>query len=509
MKGQDIVFDTKQTVRQKLQSRILTSNMLSATNEEVCSIINEQLEKNIALESDGSIGSLEDQSTNEQDAEPTDESVLDMPEGGSDSQNEYETPSDGEKIDSVMPSDDGDTSDSDVVGVKVTNEDEYCRLSNEVTFSESLKRQVADLDLDAEEDFLANYLIDSLDENGYLTTPLAQIADDLEFSEGHPTTVEDLEAVVVEVLQQELEPAGVFARNLQECVKLQIERMKGRYASYAYIIADKYFDLLADHRTDLIEKVLGLTNHQDLVNVMRIFKHVNPRPGGSVQGESKSEQTVIPDFVVRDVDGHFLVSIYDRVTPSVYVSQTAKEELSKLEAIKHRTEDVKKGIDMYRSSISSAESFVGALARRRETMLLVMRAIVAMQNPFFKTGEKELLRPMRLKTIAEKTELDISTISRVCSNRWVDTDYGYFKLNDLFTKEVSGGTDDSEGVSVEVLKQAITDIIEKEDKKKPLSDEAILAELKKRGLDGVSRRTVSKYRTTMGIPTQRERKTFI
>lgn len=497
--------EIKQGQRQSPQ-QYLISTMVQSTTDELVQLINRETEKNVALEVDDPREVSLDAPASS-DNEDNDDMEANVQE------NEETKPT--TEIDTVSYFDNDDNSGSDRMGIRNADEEEDNtpgrNTATEDSFRDDLKRQIGELDIDDEEKYLACYIIDSLENDGYLRRPLIELVDDLEFNQHHTTTEEDLEAVLVEIVQEELEPSGIGARDLRECMLLQIQEKTGPLARIAYSIVDLSFNDVANNRWDRIEQAFGITNHQVIVDVRRLIRHLNPKPGdmGPVTAKSSSArvQQVMPEFTIRVEDGHLVVSLNDGQVPKVRISAESQQDLERYqeqaqekEAAGNKTAsaEMREGARFMREAIQNANLFIDALTQRRNTLMEVMQTIVEMQRGYFLTGQDEALKPMTLEDVANRCSFDISTISRVTNNKFVDTEFGIIPIRQLFTNEVAGS---NQTAVMNVLKQ----IIDTEDKTHPLNDDGLCAELERQGYP-IARRTVSKYREILGFPVARLRK---
>lgn len=487
----------------------LISTMIQSTTDELLQLINQEVEKNVALEAvDPREVSLDAPA-----AEPGGEEDS-FGDDGNTEPSATELPAPASDTDSVSYFEYDDDSPSDQIGTRRADADDFTPGQNTATedsFREDLKHQVDELDITAEEAYLAHYIIDSLDENGYMSRPLAELVDDLEFTQRHLTTEEDLEAVLVEIVQAELEPSGIGARNLQECMLLQLQEQKGPVARLAYLIVQEAFQSIADNRWDRIEQAFGITNHQVLVDIRRKIHHLNPKPGDmqhvAVKSTAARIQQVIPDFTVLNEDGQLVVYLKDEHIPVVRVSDDSTRELElikgqveeKLKSGNKASADEKQeGVRYLRDAIQDARTFIDALNQRRRTLVEVMQVIVNMQRAYFITGQTETLVPMKLQDVADRCQYDISTISRVSNSKYVQTEFGVFPIKDLFQSAI----DDT---NQRAMLEALEAIIQAEDKLNPLTDDALVTVMKQQGYT-LARRTVAKYRDMLGYPTARLRK---
>lgn len=392
--------------------------------------------------------------------------------------------------------------------------DIFSATASDITFREDLKQQINELDIEPEERYLAHYLIDCLEDDGYLRRPLSELVDDLEFNQHHVTTEEELEAVLVEVVQEELDPAGIGARDLRECLLLQLQARKASPATLlAYEIVDKLFDDLVAKHYDTIQEAFGITRHQALVEAIRVIRHLNPKPGNMEPVTEKSnlesrQQQVRPDFIIRNEEGHFVVTLNDSQMPQVRISadeQRLCDELQqRVDGADPKTanaqvlQDTQDGLKLLREKIQDAHDFIHSLEQRRVTLLSVIEVLVRRQRAFFLTGQIETLQPMTLQDVADDCQYDISTISRVTSSKYADTEFGILALRDLFTNAVGDS-------SQAAVKEALRAIIEGEDKQNPYVDDRLVTLLSDQGFK-IARRTVVKYREMMGYPSARERR---
>lgn len=501
-----------QRLRQSPQ-QYLISTMIESTADELVQLINRETEKNVALESDDPREvSLDDPIAPTSEESPSDAGQKDDPGTVLDEGDELQNQA--KEADQPTFDNDDDTP-SDRGGVPSSDDNDYdpgASAVTEDTFRDDLKHQIEVLDISREETYLAEYIIDSLEDDGYLRRPLIELVDDLEFSQHHTTTEEDLEAVLVEIVQQELEPSGIGARDLRECMLLQLEAKKATPATrLAYEVVRQAFDDLAANRWDRIEEGFGIQNHSLLVDARRVIRHLNPKPGNMEPATPKSSahrvQQVRPDFIVRNEDGQLVVWLNDGQVPQVRISNEKEQLLdkyqrkaeAKLQAGKRaEADEAREGARFLREAIQSGNLFIDALQQRRNTLLSVMQTIVQLQRAYFTTGLIETLQPMTLDDVASRCQYDVSTISRVSNSKYIDTEFGIIAVKDLFTNEVAGS---NQAAVIEALRK----IIEGEDKQHPFTDDALAAELAKVDYK-IARRTVMKYREILGFPVARLRK---
>src|SRR5690554_511835 len=375
-------------------------------------------------------------------------------------------------------------------------------LSSGKTFQELMLSQLNMQKLTEQEVLIATYLIGSLDDAGYLERDLESIVDDLAFSQNLMTTEADLEEILKYV--QELDPPGVGARDLQECLILQMERKQdGDISRYTALkVLEDYFDeFTKKHYKKIIQRME--ISEADLKDAIHQIIRLNPKPGGSLKGSSKSLQQVVPDFQVIEEDGKLSLTLNGRNAPDLRVSKGYKNMLKNYsEGAKLKKSD-KEALTFVKSKLDAAKWFIDAIQQRQNTLFSTMTAIMNYQKEYFLTGDDTTLRPMILKDIAEIVDLDISTISRVANSKYVQTQYGTFSLKHFFSESLS--TDSGEEVSTRKVKQILLEAVEDENKRKPLTDEKLANLLKEKGFN-IARRTVAKYREQLNIPVARLRK---
>lgn len=382
------------------------------------------------------------------------------------------------------------------------DEERQVPISGGQTFYGFLMEQIQMRRINEEEKQLAEYLIGSIDDDGYIRRELINIVDDLAFSQNIFTTEEELERILKVV--QKLEPAGVGARNLQECLILQLERKpKSPNTSMALEVLEEYFEAFTrKHYSKILDK-LGIDEDM-LRGVLEEITRLNPKPGNSIAGNTRViGQAITPDYYIFERDGDIQFQINARNAPELSISREYREMLEQYKAQKEHSRKDKEAVMFVKQKIDSAKWFVDAIRQRQQTLLLVMGAIVEKQNAYFLSGDERDLKPMILKDIAEMTDLDISTVSRVASNKYAQTPYGTFLLKVLFSESMTN--DQGEEVSTREIKKILEELIQEESKKKPLTDEKLAALLKEKGYP-IARRTVAKYREQLGVPTARLRK---
>ncbi|MES2882074.1 MAG: RNA polymerase factor sigma-54, partial [Bacteroidota bacterium] len=338
----------------------------------------------------------------------------------------------------------------------------------ETSFYEVLELQLGMLKLDEKELKIAEQVIGSIDEDGYLRRETAAIVDDLAFRQNVETTEEEVEALIKRI--QQFEPAGVAARNLQESLLLQLLRQKaeGREVDVAIMALTKYFDEFTKKHYEKIQRGLNLTDEQ-LKDVMVQITRLNPKPGGNVTEVNKAESYVVPDFFIYNNASKLELTLNSKNAPELRISEGYRDMLKEYDRGAKKDRRQKEAVLFIKQKIDSAKWFIDAIKQRQHTLLSTMTAIMNHQYEFFLTGDETTLRPMILKDIAEKTSLDISTVSRVANSKFVQTEFGSYRLKFFFSESLT--TDTGEEVSTREVKKILSDLIEFESKKKPLSDE--------------------------------------
>ena len=383
-------------------------------------------------------------------------------------------------------------------------------ISASTSFYETLKEQLGEQELTERQRELAEYLIGSLDDDGLLRKSLGDLSNDLAIYSGIDASVQELEEVLKII--QDFDPAGLGARNLQECLLIQVRRkmdaQSGEDDSLLHIeesILTNCYEEFTRKHWEKIEQKLGLdeaTTRQAIKEICRL----NPRPGASM-GETigKNLQQIVPDFLVdTDDEGNITLTLNNRNVPELRMSRdftTLVEEHTKNKA--NQSKESKEALLFLKQKMDAAQGFIDAIKQRQNTLLKTMQAIIDLQRPFFLEGDESLLRPMILKDVAERTGLDISTISRVSNSKYVQTSFGIYQLKFFFSDGYTTG--DGEEMSVREIRKILKECIDGEDKKKPLTDDELTDLLKEKGYP-IARRTVAKYRQQMGIPVARLRK---
>ncbi len=359
-------------------------------------------------------------------------------------------------------------------------------LPEESFLTDKMLQQVRTSGLENEDIRIAEEIIWNLDNSGYLQTPLENIAYNLELP------VEKVESVLKIV--QMMDPVGIAARGLKECLLIQLRA--NHEEPYVIEILENYFEDFANHRYEVIIREMGLSD-DDLRYALQVISQLNPKPGGSES--TFSNHYVIPDLIVTEEDGEFIISINDGHIPELRLSRSYEDMIRNRQKLDKATKDY------LSKKVESAKWFIQSIHQRRSTMIRVMEAIIRRQEAFFR-GEPDALKPMILKDIAEDVSMDISTISRVTNGKYVQCPMGLFELKYFFTEGMKDS--DGEDVSTRLIKKTLKEIVDKENKQKPLNDEKLVKELDKAGYK-IARRTVAKYREQLNIPIARLRREIL
>jgi RNA polymerase sigma-54 factor len=371
------------------------------------------------------------------------------------------------------------------------------------SFHEHLESQLSLRDLTDKQKILGEYILGNLDEDGYLRRELENIVDDLAFLQNVETTEEELEEVLKII--QDLEPAGVGARTLRECLMLQIEKrdMTQTSTKLALTILDLYFEEFTKRHYDKIVLRLGISE-DDLKDAIEEILHLNPKPGGVYSDPySRTSQPIIPDFILDLTEDGFDLHLNSKNLPELRLSSAYSEMLHSYSKDKSQKKEMKDAVLFVKQKIDSAKWFIDAIKQRQNTLLLTMNAILEYQQEYFIDGDETKLKPMILKDVAEMTGLDISTVSRVANSKYVQTHFGIFPLKFFFSEGLQ--TDSGEEVSTREIKRILQDCIENEQKRRPLTDESLTDILQEKGYQ-IARRTVAKYREQLNIPVARLRR---
>ncbi|WP_339751994.1 RNA polymerase factor sigma-54 [uncultured Winogradskyella sp.] len=381
------------------------------------------------------------------------------------------------------------------------DEDKSVPYAAGTSFTQHLINQLNTFRLSEEEKEIAYFLVGSVDESGYIRRSLSDITDDLAFTQNVFTTEEEIEKVLQVVHQ--LDPAGVGARNLQECLSIQLHRKQQQpNVELATAIIDKGFEQFTKKHYKKLMNKFSISEVQ-LKDAIEEIERLNPKPGGSYAGNNKIVEHIVPDFAIKIVDGELELTLNGRNAPELHVSHEYNNMLKGYKETKEKSKAQKDAVMFIKQKLDAAKWFIDAVRQRQQTLFVTMSSIMHYQKAFFLSGDERKLRPMILKDIADEIEMDVSTISRVANSKYVDTPYGTKLIKEFFSESMTN--DQGEEVSTREIKKILETVIEEESKKKPLTDEALSKILKEKGYP-IARRTVAKYREQLGIPVARLRK---
>ena len=481
----------KQTLNISPQ-QLMVVGMLSCNVQEIEEKIKKELEENPALEKVENIDPVGSNTENETYNSDEDYYGEDYSNGG-----EY---TQGENADEMGDFDYYDDYSSDS-GYSEGGYSSQSNLTEETSFTDSLLEQIEYQNLPKTTKALCAYIIGNLDEAGYLTGEVSQITSDLNMKHGLEITETQMYEALLVV--QSLDPAGVGARDLGECLIIQLQRKEeSQLVDNAIMIVEEALEDFKSRQIDKIIKKTGLTKEQ-IKDAIQLISHLNPKPGnGYASGGMLKNESVVPDFIYDNETD--TLSLNNREIPTLKVS---KEYINMLEDFKgnekNRTKSLKESIQFTKQKLDRAKKFIDAIQQRQNTLLLVMRTIIEFQKEFFKEEDDSNLKPLTMREVSEKAECDISTVSRVVSSKYIQTNSGIYSLKEFFSAGFIA--ENGEDVSSRKIKVILKEIIETEDKSKPLSDGALSKALAEKGMN-VARRTVAKYREQMSIPVARIRK---
>jgi RNA polymerase sigma-54 factor len=487
----------QQKLLQKLSpQQIQLMKLLQVPTANLEERIKEELEENPALEvsEDDRDDGLTDESKDEFETENTDE---------------FETEGSEDEYDNIDISDYVNEYDDEVSDYKLRDDnypenDEQKSIPHKVetSFHEVLLDQLGMLTVDERIRRIAEQIAGSIDDDGYLRRDTSSIVDDLAFRQNIETSEQEIEELIKKI--QQFDPPGVAARNLQECLLLQLERKKneGKSVEMAIEVLTYYFEEFTKKHYDKIQRGLGL-NDDEFKDVIKQIIKLNPKPGGNVGETGRAESYVVPDFFIFNNAGELELTLNSRNAPDLRISEGYREMLKDYDRGTKKDKRQKEAVLFIKQKIDAAKWFIDAIKQRQQTLFNTMHTIMEYQREFFLTGDETTLKPMILKDIAERTFLDISTVSRVANSKFVQTEFGTYRLKFFFSESLS--TDSGEEVSTREVKKILSDLIEGESKKKPLSDERLTELLQEKGYN-IARRTVAKYREQLNIPVARLRK---
>jgi RNA polymerase sigma-54 factor len=370
-----------------------------------------------------------------------------------------------------------------------------------VSFNQYLMQQLNTYRLDEESFEIALFLVGSVDESGYIRRDLEDIVDDLAFTQNIYTDVSRVEKVLH--LVQELDPAGVGARNLQECLLIQLKRKEETPSiMIAKLLMEESFDAFSKkHYQKLIAKY-DITENE-LKDAIHEIEILNPKPGGSYSGNTRIIEHIVPDFAIKIIDGELELTLNGRNAPELHISRDYSDMLKGYKEAKEKSKSQKDAVMFIKQKLDAAKWFIDAIKQRQQTLFVTMNAIMHYQHEYFLTGDERNLKPMILKDIADNIGMDVSTVSRVANSKYVDTPYGTKLIKEFFSESMKN--DQGEDVSTKEIKKILEITIGEEDKRRPLTDDKLAKILKDKGYP-IARRTVAKYREQLDLPVARLRK---
>ncbi|MFC0264346.1 RNA polymerase factor sigma-54 [Fontibacter flavus] len=375
-------------------------------------------------------------------------------------------------------------------------------ISSGISLHEQLISQLGFLKLDERQRTIGKQLIGSIESDGYIRRDLEAIINDLAFSQNIETDIDELEEILRKI--QGFDPAGIAARNLQECLLIQLERKEHHddpTVQNAIRIINDCFDEFTKKHYPKIQKKLDMGD-EDLKEAVNMITRLNPKPGGISDGLVKT-QYIIPDFILTNTEGKLEISLNSKNAPELRVSKSYSEMFDAYEKSDKKDKKLKDTVTFVKQKLDAAKWFIDAIKQRQQTLLKTMQAILEYQDEFFIEGDETKLKPMILKDIAEKIEMDISTVSRVANSKSIQTEFGIFPLKYFFSEGIA--TDSGEDVSNKEVKSVLQTLVDGENKRKPLSDDKLVKMLNDKGYN-IARRTVAKYREQLQIPVARLRK---
>jgi len=370
-----------------------------------------------------------------------------------------------------------------------------------ISFHQDLINQLNTFILNDEEREIAEFLVGSIDDMGYIRRSVQDMVDDMAFTQGIYTDEKTVERMLHII--HELEPSGVGARDLQECLLLQLKhKTPTEYVALAIDIIENQFDAFTKKHYDKLQQKYNVSNEQ-LKTAIHEIEKLNPKPGGSFTGSNKITEHVVQDFTIRIIDDELVLTLNGRNAPSLHVSKDYQEMMQTYKSSRDKSNAQKDAVQFIKKKLDSAKWFIDAIKQRQETLYVTMNAIMHYQQEYFLEGDETKLKPMILKDIADLVGLDISTISRVANSKYVETPYGTKLIKEFFSEAMKN--DQGEDVSTLEIKKILQNVIEDEDKRKPLPDDQLAEILLEKGYP-IARRTIAKYREQLDIPVARMRK---
>ncbi len=382
-------------------------------------------------------------------------------------------------------------------------EDKEIPIATATTLNDQLINQLGFLGLDERQEKIGEQLIGSIENDGYIRRELEAIINDLAFSMNIETDIDELEEILRKI--QLFDPPGIAARNLQECLLLQLERKLDQTPEVKLaieIIEYCFVDFTKKHYEKILKK-LNIEHEENLKAAIDLITKLNPKPGGSSSGDMVKTQYLIPDYLLTNNNGKLELTLNSRNAPELKISRSYSEMMETYDKTKKKDKKLRETATFVKQKLDAAKWFIDAIKQRQQTLLNTMRSIIKYQYDFFLTGDESKLRPMILKDIANEINMDISTVSRVANSKSIQTEFGIYPLKYFFSEGIA--TESGDDVSSREVKHHLKELIDKEDKKKPLSDDKLEKSLKQKGYN-IARRTVAKYREQLNIPVARLRK---
>lgn len=382
------------------------------------------------------------------------------------------------------------------------DEDQRIPYAGGISFHQSLKNQLNTYTLSNKDLIIAEFLVGSIDESGYIRREILDLVDDLAFTQNIFTTEENVANVLASVVQK-LEPVGVGARNLKECLIIQLRAKETtKSVSLATTILENSFDQFVNkHYKKLLEK--HQLSEENLKHAIREIEKLNPKPGGGFSNNNKHTQQIVPDFTISINEGALELTLNSRNSPELHISREYNNMLKGYQESKQKSKAQKDAVLFIKQKLDAAKWFIDAVKQRQQTLYVTMHEIMQQQYDYFMSGDERKLKPMILKDIADKIEMDISTVSRVANSKYVSTPYGTKLIKEFFSESMKN--DKGEDISTKEIKKILESVVESENKRKPLTDDKLVAKLKEKGYL-IARRTVAKYREQLDIPVARLRK---
>jgi len=492
-----------QTLQQKLLQKlspqqIQLMKLLQVPTANLEERIKEELEENPALE----------EFKEDAHEEGSTENLLDELDGRND--DDYELDGSEEQYENIDISEYVSEGDDEVADYKLRDdgfgaqeERQSAPFKVENSLHDTLVNQLGMLSLDERQYTIAEQIIGSIDDDGYLRREISSVVNDLAFRQNVDTSEKEVEELIQKI--QQFDPPGIGARDLQECLLLQLERPAGttdEHTSVAIRILKDYFEEFTKKHYEKIQRALNISEEQ-LKDAIQIIIRLNPKPGGALEEVNRAMSYIIPDFFIFNQNGKLELSLNSKNAPDLRVSDSYRDMLKDYDRGAKKDKRQKEAVLFIKQKIDSAKWFIDMIKQRQHTLYSTMHAIMQYQEEFFLTGDETTLKPMILKDIAERIGLDISTVSRVANSKFVQTEFGTYRLKFFFSESLS--TDSGEEVSTREVKKILNDVIAAEDKSKPLSDERLTEIMQEKGYN-IARRTVAKYREQLNIPVARLRK---